>query len=312
MIFSTLDLGCATKASQPSDPDARLCPQMRTLQATLLAVGLHAVFLGLVFQTPPSKHEARDAPKPDVDPVVMAWVPPTPPATPSPPPKEPAALAAPPRVKFEQASIPTHVPTTPQAQRPLASMDAPPAPTAEEWAFAARYPLKNSKGYRHAWGQQVRSMMGTAVEGPEQGVVRFRIEISPDGRLASLETLWATSPFVEQHARQAIENLPPLPPTPTGQPLVFEKTITFTPFATDVPPMYKDDCLPDPPKFRNRFTWNGQGPSASDPGTEVESAKAETMPLEDCLKLLPQDSMDAEMANDQRQLERWGSSRLGR
>jgi hypothetical protein len=35
-------------------------------------------------------------------------------------------------------------------------------------------------------------MMGTAIEGPDQGVVRFRVEIAPDGSLARLETLWTT------------------------------------------------------------------------------------------------------------------------
>ena len=45
--------------------------------------------------------------------------------------------------------------------------------------MASTYTLKNSKRYRNAWAQQVRSMMGTAVEGPDQGVVRFAIEIAP-------------------------------------------------------------------------------------------------------------------------------------
>jgi hypothetical protein len=62
-------------------------------------------------------------------------------------------------------------------------MEAPSAPTAQEWALAANYTLKNSKRYRHTWGQQVRSMMGTAIEGPDQGLVRFRVEIAPDGTL---------------------------------------------------------------------------------------------------------------------------------
>jgi hypothetical protein len=64
----------------------------------------------------------------------------------------------------------------PPAARPQALMDAPPAPTAQEWAQAGTYTLKNSKRYRYTWGQQVRSMMGTAIEGPDQGVVRFRVE----------------------------------------------------------------------------------------------------------------------------------------
>jgi hypothetical protein len=39
-----------------------------------------------------------------------------------------------------------------------------PAPPTEEWAFAARYTLKNSKGYRHTWGppsDPVRGASGT-------------------------------------------------------------------------------------------------------------------------------------------------------
>ncbi|WP_204313935.1 hypothetical protein, partial [Raoultella planticola] len=67
-------------------------------------------------------------------------------------------------------------------------------------------------------------MMGTAVEGPDQGMVRFRVEIAPDGSLAKLDTLWSTSPVAERLARQAIATMPRWPATPTGKPLVFEKT----------------------------------------------------------------------------------------
>lgn len=190
-------------------------------------------------------------------------------------------------------------------------MEAPSAPTAEDWAFAGQYTLKNSKAYRHNWGKQVRSMMGTAVEGPDQGLVRFRVEISPDGKLAKLDTLWSTSPVAEQLARKAMEQMPPLPPTPNGKPLVFEKTISFSPFTSDNPPLYKDDCLPDPPTFRNPFAWGGGGTQPA----RVETPAAEKLSpqeLEECLKQLPQDSIEAESADDQRQLEQWGSSRLGR
>ena len=184
------------------------------------------------------------------------------------------------------------------------SMAAPPPPTAEEWAFAGKYTNKNSKGYRYSWGQQVRSMMGTAVEGPDQGFVRFRIEIAPDGTLAKLETIWTTSSVAEQLARKAVESMPPLPPTPTGKPLIFEKTISFTPFASDGPPSYKDDCLPDPPAFRNPFAWDGKSPqvSAEPPKTE----KLDPQAMEECLRQLPQDSIEAEMARDKRAMERWG------
>lgn len=189
-------------------------------------------------------------------------------------------------------------------------MAAPPAPSAEEWSFAARYALKNSKGYRHSWGRQVRSMMGTAVESPDQGMVRFLVEIAPDGRLSRLVTIWTTSAVAERLARKAIESMPPLPPTPTGKSLVFERTIAFTPFATDDTPIYRNDCLPDPPVFRNAFAWDGksaQPPSPLQPGEAPDPGD-----MEECLKQLPRDSIEAEAAHDQRQQERWRSSHLGR
>ncbi len=211
----------------------------------------------------------------------------------------------PPLIQYQAISQATDTPavTTQPAKQP-ASLAAPPAPSAEEWAFAAKYTNKNSKGYRYSWGQQVRSMMGTAVEGPDQGVVRFRIEIAPDGTLAKLETLWTTSAVAELLARKAVESMPPLPLTPTGKPLIFDKTIAFTPYATDGPPSYKDDCLPDPPTFRNPFVWDGRSPQfkAEPPKREQLDPQA----LEECLRQLPKDSIEAEMARDQREMERWG------
>jgi len=222
---------------------------------------------------------------------------------PDPPPIEAAAPVAPPaplpvlevRPAIEAA-----------AARAPASMAAPPAPTAEEWAFASTYRLKNSKGYRYTWGQQVRSMMGTAVEGPDQGLVRFRVEIAPDGTLARLDTLWATSATAERLARQAIGSMPRWPPTPTGKPLVFEKTISFSPFASDGPPLYKDDCVPDAPVFSNPFAWDGQSVRVQAQAEPIEQADPQT--LEDCLKQLPRDSIEAERARDQRLMDQWGWS----
>lgn len=221
----------------------------------------------------------------------------------------------------QDMSVPSHLadiqaPTAPEVnlqtfgapERTRLSMVAPPPPTAQEWAFAARYALKNSKAYRYSWGQQVRSMMGTVEEGPDQGFVRFRIEIAPDGKLVQLQTLWTTSAAAEQLARQAIHNMPPLPPTPTGKPLVFEKTIAFSPFASDGPPLYKDDCLPDVPVFRNPFAWDGKAPRVVTAPTALAQLGPEA--LADCLRQLPQDSVEAESAHDQRQLEQWGSARL--
>ncbi len=220
-------------------------------------------------------------------------------------PEEPSGAPEPPALQNQAISRTADAPvfTTEAAKQP-ASMTAPPPPSAEEWAFAAKYTNKNSKGYRYSWGQQVRSMMGTAVEGPDQGVVRFRVEIAPDGTLAKLETLWTTSDVAEQLARRTIETMPSLPATPTGKPLIFEKTISFTPYANDGSPSYRDDCIPDPPAFRNPFAWDGKSPQipAAPPKTEPHDPQA----MEECLRQLPKDSIEAEMARDQRAMERWG------
>lgn len=189
-------------------------------------------------------------------------------------------------------------------------MEAPAAPSAEEWALAGSYTLKNSKRYRHTWGQQVRSMMGTAREGPEQGAVRFEIEIAPSGNLVRLATIWSTSAGVEARARQAVQAMPPLPPTPNGKPLVFEKTIVFDAKTPYSPPLYKDDCLPDPPVHRNRFVWDGR--SAQTTLAETQVAPIDPQALVECQKQLPQDSIEAEAASDERQLKQWASPTLGR
>jgi len=201
--------------------------------------------------------------------------------------------------------LPDNTVTTPVTEPQPATQAAPSAPTAEQWAFAAGYKLKNSKGYRYTWGRQVRSMMGTAVEGPDQGEVRFQIEIAPDGTLAKVETLWSTSAVAETRARRAIRNMPPLPPTPTGEALIFERTISFSPFATDSPPSYADDCLPDPPVFHNPYVWDGKSPWVPPKPKPVE--KPDPQAMEECLKQLPRDSIEAEFGRDQEVFGRWGT-----
>ena len=198
--------------------------------------------------------------------------------------------------------------TSLNSDKQAASSEAPSAPTAEEWAFASKYTLKNSKGYRHSFGQQVRSMMGAAIEGPDQGQVRFRIEIAPNGTLVKVETLWKTSDKAEQLARQAMKSMPALPPTPTGKPLIFERTISFTPFATNDAPVYRDDCLPDTPSFGNPFAWDGKSPQEIKKSKPAEKLSPEA--LAECLKQLPQDSIDGITAEAQRQFDIWSSGKL--
>lgn len=215
---------------------------------------------------------------------------------PPPPPKEKKQEKSEPKPEPEQKSEPEPV-------KPAASLAAPPAPSAEEWQLASTYTLKNAKRYRNAWGQQVRSQMGTAVEGPDQGQVRFRITINPDGTLAQAEELWSTSAKASELARKAIAEMPRLPPTPNGKPLVFEQTISFLPYETGWPPSYKYDCLPDPPQFKNPFAWNGSGEqTASDP--PAREARAE-----DCHPSDVEASWEEEDSELQRQVERnrWGS-----
>lgn len=203
-------------------------------------------------------------------------------------------------VRVAHSNTPPPVPA-----KTLASMPAPLAPTAEEWKLASTYTLKNSKRYRYTWAQQVRSMMGTAVEGPQQGMVRLHIEIAPDGKLAKADVLWSTSETAEKLALQAIRSLPPLPPTPTGKPLVFDKTIAFMPYETGWPPIYKYDCVPNPPSFHNRFAQNGSSPrnASSEP---ADSATSET----DCSPDDTSDSIEAEEKDMQRQFKEWGAGRL--
>ncbi|MFA5082868.1 MAG: hypothetical protein WC474_10010 [Hydrogenophilaceae bacterium] len=208
--------------------------------------------------------------------------------------------------EVKTAPVADVTPLTPAPERVPASMPAPPPPSAEEWKLATTYRLRNSKRYRHTWGQQVRSMMGTAVEGPDQGLVRFRIEIAPDGTVAKVEELWSTSEAAAKLAWQAIRSLPPLPPTPTGKPLVFEQTIAFLPYETGWPPSYRLDCLPEPEAFKNPFAWDGASPRQGSPGNpEVVSQAHRPPPPEDCIPDSTADSIEEEDRELQRQMDQW-------
>jgi hypothetical protein len=195
------------------------------------------------------------------------------------------------------------IPATPTAEKKPASLAAPPPPSAEEWRLASTYTLRNSKRYRHNWGQQVRSLMGTAVEGPDQGLVRFRIEIAPDGKIAKVEELWATSEVAAKLAWQAIRSLPPLPPTPTGKPLVFEQTVSFLPYETGWPPSYKLDCLPEPQVFENPFAWDGAAPQR--PAHELPARSHRPPPPDDCVFDSTAETIEQEEADMKRQMDQW-------
>jgi len=284
--------------------------RVRPVVGLAITLALHALVFGLAFTQLGAIPDKAD-PRACEQQITVLYLRPPEPEKFAPDPEPLAAVAEAPDVPLPTIPVPeVESLVAPVAPRQLASMAAPAAPTAEEWAFASTYKLKNSKGYRHTWGQQVRSMMGTAVEGPDQGMVRFRIEIAPDGNLTRLDTLWSTSPVAERLAREAIGSMPRWPPTPTGQPLIFEKTISFSPFASDAPPLYKDDCLPEPPVFSNPFAWDGKSARVQVQAKPIE--KPDPQELEDCLKQLPKDSIEAESAHDRRLLEQWDFNRLGR
>lgn len=294
--------------------------------ALAVTLGMHALVIGLMagHGVTPTRQPVQAAEPSTV--VLLRVLPPLPEtvpettahavteAVPETAPEPPPLLQAPAPQRGEGSPQEPRAQSAPTTPRAPVTRAAPPAPSAEQWAFAGQYTLKNSKAYRHTWGQQVRSMMGTAVEGPGQGMVRFQVEIAADGRLVRLDTLWSTSDTAERLARQAVQQMPQWPATPTGRPLVFERTISFSPHAGDDPPLFRYDCLPDPPVFRNPFAWNGGVSPVSAPGPASAAAAPTPDPqaLADCLKQLPQDSIDAESARDRRVMERWDFDRLGR
>ncbi len=258
-------------------------PQTTLLAALALSLAIHAgvmwspVFLALrPFPPPPPPVQVTLQAEP---PAPVPDLPPRPAKAKHKPPAAATALADP--------------ATTP------ASLAAPPPPSAEEWKLASSYTLKNGKRYRHAWGQQVRSMMGTAVAGPDQGQVHFRITIAPDGSVARVEELWSTSEVASKLAWKAIRNLPPLPPTPTGKPLVFEQTISFLPHETGWPPSYALDCLPEPEPFTNPFAWDGTSPR------KVVERGHRPPPPEGCPPDSTADSIEEEERALKRQMEQW-------
>jgi TonB family protein len=288
--------------------------RIKLLLALALSLGFHAGMLALwLVQMPPShSHRASTVPEPLQASLMIAPVQETKHVRIEHLVTMPLEHSTPPRSeKKERVPVAESTPSPSTPESKLATMSAPSPPTPEEWKLASTYTLKNSKRYRYNWSQLVRSMMGTAVGGLQQGLVRFRIEIAPDGTLAKVEVLWSTSEIAEKLALQAIRSLPPLPPTPTGKPLVFEKTIAFVPFETGWPPIYKNDCLPDPPSFHNPFAWNASLPqraSQDDPGSA--SSSRNVAPQAECPPDSVPDSIEAEEKDMERQFKEWGAGRL--
>jgi TonB family protein len=280
-------------ATETAAFDWRLDSPWRRLPVTLpgaLVVGLLSVWVTAWFM-PGTEHPPAEIPPLEAQFIEV-------------PPPLPKVVPKPERTPPPQESPQPDAASEPPPVTAPASLAAPLAPSAEDWQLASSYTLKNSKRYRNAWGQQVRSQMGTAVAGPDQGQVRFRITINPDGTLAQAEELWSTSAKASELARKAIQAMPPLPPTPTGKPLVFEQTISFLPHETGWPPSYKYDCLPDPPSFRSPFAWDGRGqpPSPSAPAPEREERSPDCHPSDVAATFEEEDS------ELKRQMERnrWG------
>ena len=75
-------------------------------------------------------------------------------------------------------------------------------------------------------------------------------------------------------------------------------------------PFYADDCLPDSPSFSNPFTWDGKAPQEIKKNKSAEKISPEA--LAECLKQLPQDSIEGVAAHSQRLLDQWGSNKLSK
>lgn len=273
----------------------------RAALAGVLSVAGHAaVLLWVVNASSPAR--------PDPDPVTRitlvlqeAMPPRAHPAPQLAPPRAPALNATPiPPDATRAAPVVTHAPQP--SVTPPAELAAPAAPTLEAWQLAARYTRKNSKRYRHSWAQLVRSRMGTAVAGPEQGLVRLRVTVAPGGRIGAVEEVWSTSATVSRRAQEAIRSLPPTPPTPTGASLVFETTISFLPYETGWPPSYQRDCEPDAPVFRNSYAWQG----GASPPPAVPAPAGGTASEPECVA--EAESLDEAASDLTRQIEqnRWG------
>ena len=198
------------------------------LVAVAFSLALHA---GVFMLTSSIQFANLSKPKqPPKEQIVLLQVLPAPPKAVPPQVQESSVKREPLTTKSQSPTLSADTPViSPTSSKQPVSMAAPPRLLRRIGPLRESTQTKTAKAIGTNWGQQVRSMMGTVVEGPDQGYVRFRIEIAPDGTLAKLETIWTTSAVAEQLARKAVENMPSLPPTPTGNRLFLRKRFRSRP-----------------------------------------------------------------------------------
>lgn len=71
-----------------------------------------------------------------------------------------------------------------------------------------------------------------------------------------------------------------------------------------------ENGLPDTPSFSNPFAWDGKSPQDIKKNKPAEKLSPEA--LAECLKQLPQNSIEGITAEAQRQLDIWSSGKLNR
>ena len=96
---------------------------------------------------------------------------------------------------------------------------------------------------------------------------------------------------------------------------MFERTIRFTAFESEAEPSYKDDCEPEPVGFRNPFAWDGRShlenstsASLTSTASPLEAERSQALgakAMADCLRQLPQDTIEAEEERAKRMMARW-------
>jgi hypothetical protein len=84
------------------------------------------------------------------------------------------------------------------------------------------------------------------------------------------------------------------------------------PFEIGWPPIYKYDCLADPSAFNNPFVWNGSSPQRNPQAPQENASESRrSAPQTECPPgSVPEDSIEAEEKDMERQFKEWGAVRL--